>query len=81
MDAYALFLYGQCRRGTAIMLIVMPFALDPFRFVLIALSSWITGHQLLLISYLREENRVPKCPETRMVLNGHFPIRPMPRFG
>ena len=32
--------------------------LDPFRFVLIALSGWMNGHQLLLIDYLREENRV-----------------------
>ena len=32
--------------------------LDPFRFVLIALSGWINGRQLLLIDYLQEENRV-----------------------
>ena len=32
--------------------------LDPFRFVLIALSGWMNGRQLLLIDYLREENRV-----------------------
>jgi hypothetical protein len=32
--------------------------LDPFQFVLIALSAWMNGHQLLLIDYLREENRV-----------------------
>ena len=31
---------------------------DPFQFVLIALSGWINGRQLLLIDYLREENRV-----------------------
>ena len=32
--------------------------LEPFRFVLIALSGWMNGRQLLLIDYLREENRV-----------------------
>jgi putative transposase len=32
--------------------------LDPFRFVLIAFSGWMNGRQLLLIDYLREENRV-----------------------
>src|SRR5580765_587056 len=32
--------------------------LDPFRFVLIALSGWMNDRQLLLIDYLREENRV-----------------------
>src|SRR5215472_7078285 len=32
--------------------------LDPFRFVVIALSGWMNGRQLLLIDYLREENRV-----------------------
>ena len=32
--------------------------LDPFRFVLIALSGWMNSRQALLIDYLREENRV-----------------------
>ena len=32
--------------------------LDPLRFVLIAVSGWMNGRQLLLIDYLREENRV-----------------------
>lgn len=32
--------------------------LDPFRFLLIALSGWMNGRQSLLIDYLREENRV-----------------------
>jgi transposase InsO family protein len=32
--------------------------LDPFRFVLIAVSGWMNNRQLLLIDYLREENRV-----------------------
>jgi putative transposase len=32
--------------------------LNPFRFVLIALSCWMNGQQLILIDYLREENRV-----------------------
>lgn len=32
--------------------------LDPFRFLLIALSGWIFQHHLLIIDYLREENRV-----------------------
>jgi transposase InsO family protein len=31
---------------------------DPFRFVLIAFSGWMNGRQILLIDYLREENRV-----------------------
>src|SRR5262249_48179152 len=33
-------------------------SLDPFRFVLIALSDWMNQQQLELINYLREENRV-----------------------
>src|SRR5216683_2322252 len=36
----------------------MPRVLDPFRFVLIALSGWMNQHQLQIIDYLREENRV-----------------------
>src|SRR5262252_9968542 len=36
----------------------MTFPLDPFRFVLIALSGWMNSRQSLLIDYLREENRV-----------------------
>ena len=36
----------------------MTHLLDPFRFILIALSGWMKGQQLLLIDYLREENRV-----------------------
>src|ERR1700680_4636145 len=33
-------------------------ALDPFRFVLIAVAGWMNQHQLQIIDYLREENRV-----------------------
>src|ERR1700693_2821387 len=36
----------------------MPRALDPFRFVLIAVAGWMNQHQLQIIDYLREENRV-----------------------
>src|SRR5678815_6154277 len=36
----------------------MPRALDPFRFLLIAVAGWMNQHQLLAIDYLREENRV-----------------------
>ena len=36
----------------------MPRVLDPFRFVLIAVAGWMNRHQLLIIDYLREENRV-----------------------
>jgi len=32
--------------------------LDPFRFLLISLAGWINQHQLQVIDYLREENRV-----------------------
>jgi putative transposase len=32
--------------------------LDPFRFVLIAVGGWMNQHQLQIIDYLREENRV-----------------------
>jgi hypothetical protein len=32
--------------------------LDPFRFQLIAVSGWMNQHQLQLIDYLREGNRV-----------------------
>ena len=36
----------------------MPRALNPFRFLLIAVAGWINQHQLLAIDYLREENRI-----------------------
>src|SRR5580704_16403287 len=32
--------------------------LDPFQFVLIAVAGWMNQHQLQMIEYLREENRV-----------------------
>src|SRR5260370_19833018 len=32
--------------------------LDPFRFVVIAVAGWMNQRQLLVIEYLREENRV-----------------------
>ncbi|HTF72681.1 MAG TPA: hypothetical protein VK638_59440, partial [Edaphobacter sp.] len=32
--------------------------LDPFRFMLIAVAGWMNQHQLQMIEYLREENRV-----------------------
>jgi hypothetical protein len=36
----------------------MPIALDPIRFVLIAVAGWMNQRQLQMIEYLREENRV-----------------------
>jgi putative transposase len=36
----------------------MSSALDPFRFVLIAVAGWMNHRQLEIIDYLREENRV-----------------------
>ena len=36
----------------------MPTVLDPFQFVLIAVAGWMNQHQLQMIEYLREENRV-----------------------
>ena len=36
----------------------MPRALDPVRFVLIAVAGWMNQRQLQAIDYLREENRV-----------------------
>jgi hypothetical protein len=36
----------------------MPKALDPFRFVLIAVAGWMNQQQEHAIDYLREENRV-----------------------
>src|SRR5256884_5237050 len=36
----------------------MPRVLDPFRFALIAVAGWMNQHQLQIIDYLREENRV-----------------------
>ena len=36
----------------------MTHILDPFRFLLIAFSGWMNDRQLLLIDYLRAENRV-----------------------
>jgi hypothetical protein len=36
----------------------MPRLLDPFQFLVLAISGWINRRQLLIIDYLREENRV-----------------------
>ena len=36
----------------------MPTVQDPFRFVLMAVAGWMNHHQLQMIEYLREENRV-----------------------
>ena len=33
-------------------------SLDPFRFLLMAAAGWMNQHQLQVIDYLREENRV-----------------------
>lgn len=45
----------QCRDNVAFL---MTKSLDPFRLLLIALSGWMNEHQLQLIDYVREENRV-----------------------
>src|SRR5215831_10063943 len=37
-------------------------SLDPFRFLLLAVSGWMKQQQLELIDYLREENRVLREP-------------------
>jgi hypothetical protein len=37
-------------------------SLDPFRFLLMAVSGWMNQQQLELIDYLREENRVLREP-------------------
>src|SRR5262245_21550922 len=42
----------------------MPTVLDPFRFVLTAVAGWMNQHQLQVIDYLREENRV-LCEQLR----------------
>src|SRR5580704_8172020 len=49
----------------------MPRVLDPFRFVLIAVAGWMNQHQLQVIDYLREENRVlrEQLGERRIRLN------------
>src|SRR4029453_10727563 len=49
----------------------MPIALDPFRFVLIALAGWMNHRQRQVIEYLREENRVlrEQLGERRLRLN------------
>lgn len=33
-------------------------SLDPFRFLLVSIAGWMNQRQLLIIDYLREENRV-----------------------
>ena len=46
-------------------------ALDPFRFLLIAVAGWMNQRQLQVIDYLREENRVlrEQLGERRLRLN------------
>jgi putative transposase len=47
--------------------------LDPFRFLLIAVSGWMNQRQLQVIDYLREENRVlrEQLGDRRLRLNDH----------
>ena len=33
-------------------------ALNPFQYVVISIAGWMNQHQLLVIDYLREENRI-----------------------
>jgi len=49
----------------------MPRVLDPFRFLLISVAGWMNQRQLLMIDYLREENRVlrEQVGERRLRLN------------
>ena len=49
----------------------MPTALDPFRFVLIAVAGWMNQRQLQMIEYLREENRVLREQARRTTLAAH----------
>ena len=48
----------HCRRSGDNVTFLMTKSLDPFRFLLITVSGWMNQHQLQLIDYLREENRV-----------------------
>src|SRR6476660_4994714 len=49
----------------------MPRVLDPFRFLVISVAGWMNQRQLLVIDYLREENRVlrEQLGERRLRLN------------
>ena len=49
----------------------MPRVLDPFRFLVISVAGWMNQRQLLMIDYLREENRVlrEQLGERRLRLN------------
>jgi hypothetical protein len=49
---------GQCHAAGNNVSFDMTKFLDPFRFLLIAVSGWMNQQQLQLIDYLREENRV-----------------------
>ena len=49
----------------------MPRVLNPFRFLVISVAGWMNQRQLLMIDYLREENRVlrEQLGERRLRLN------------
>jgi hypothetical protein len=47
-----------CGSAVAIMGLNTQRVVDPFRFLLIAVSGWMNHRQLQVIEYLREENRV-----------------------
>ena len=38
--------------------IVRPVSIDPLRFLMLVFSGWVNRHQLDMIEYLKEENRV-----------------------
>jgi len=50
--------YQEPRAGSGHNENEMTKALDPFRFVLVAVAGWLNQRQLQVIDYLREENRV-----------------------
>lgn len=60
----------------------MASVLNPVRFIMIALFGWVNQHQLLIIDYLREENRVLReqsviaAPNSTTTSAADWPPRP-----
>jgi hypothetical protein len=62
LDLHEDAVFRYCGAAVAIWVLITQRVLDPFRFLLIAVSGWMNHRQLQVIEYLREENRVFRDP-------------------
>src|SRR5215471_8060954 len=73
LDLHEDAIFRHCGSAVEIMGLNTQRVLDPFRFLLIAVSGWMNHRQLQVIDYLREENRVlrEQLGDRRVRLDDH----------